>query len=158
MNLPKDFSEFIALLNEKNVRYLLIGGYAVAYHSRPKLTEDIDFWIESTTDNAHKMVSVMNDFGFASLGLTQEDFLIANQVIQLGYPPLRIDLLTNIAGLDFESSFKRCVIIEIDSLKIPLLSIEDLIENKKASGRKKDLFDINWLKTYKKRRYNHKLA
>jgi len=150
MNLPKDFSEFIALLNEKNVRYLLVGGYAVAYHSRPKLTEDIDFWIEPTTDNANKMVSVMSDFGFASLA--QEDFLKANQVIQLGYPPLRIDLLMSIAGLDFESAFSRCVIVELEGLKIPLLSVNDLIVNKKASGRKKDLFDINWLKTYKRKK------
>lgn len=150
MNLPQDFKEFIELLNEKNVRYLLVGGYAVAFHSRPKVTEDIDFWIEPSLKNALKIVAVLREFGFAGLGLTTDDFMNADQVIQLGYPPLRIDLMMSVSGLDFETAFSRRVVDTIEGLTISFLAIEDLMINKKASGRKKDQFDMDWLKTYKK--------
>jgi predicted nucleotidyltransferase len=151
MSFPKDFKEFVELLNWKKVKYLLVGGYALAYHSRPKYTEDIDFWIEPTQVNAQKMLSVIDEFGFASLSLTQEDFTNPDMVIQLGMPPLRIDIMTGVSGLDFETAYEHRIEDEYDGLTVSIISLEDLLINKKESGRKKDFADIDWLKTYGKK-------
>lgn len=150
MELPNDFKEFIELLNEHNVQYLIVGGYAVGFHSRPKFTHDIDFWIKNTSENAALIVKVLNDFGFENLDITIEDLKSPNKIIQLGNEPMRIDLMTSVSGLNFNSSFKNKVVAKYFDVNANFINIKDLIQNKRESGRKKDLFDIEWIEQYRK--------
>ena len=140
--LSKDFKEFIELLNENKVRYLVVGGYAVAFHGHPRYTKDIDVWIELSPDNANKMLDALKKFGFGSLGLKPEDFLESDQIIQLGYPPSRIDILTTLKDLKFEDCYKTKVEVEIQDLHIDFIDIENLKKNKRATGRPQDLADV----------------
>ena len=149
MVLNQDFREFIELLNAKGVKYLVIGGYAVAFHGYPRYTKDIDFWIWLNEQNAEKMLEVLREFGFASLGIQKEDFLDKNMVIQLGYPPNRIDLLTDLEGVDFESCYSSREILEIEELGVSFIDAENLIKTKKASGRMQDLVDVDRLESGK---------
>jgi len=107
MVLEKDFREFIALLNEKGVKYLVIGGFAVNFHGYPRYTKDIDFWIWPTPENIKKLLTAINDFGFGSLNLNETDFSDPGNIIQLGYEPNRIDLLVGVEGIDFEKCYER---------------------------------------------------
>jgi len=102
-----DFVDFIELLNKHSVEYLVVGAHALAFHGRPRHTGDLDVWIKKSDDNAEKMLNVIHDFGFSSLGLTKDDFLRENYVTQLGYPPLRIDILSAISGVQFDEAFRR---------------------------------------------------
>ncbi len=147
MALGKDFSEFIALLNENKVRYLVVGGYAVAFHGHPRYTKDLDVWVEISIENAQRIISSLAQFGFASLGLTIEDFLAEDSFAQLGYPPHRIDILTSCDGVDFAECYLSKGEIEIDGLKIDFIDIENLTRNKAAAGRPQDLADIANLKS-----------
>lgn len=101
MELNPDFKEFFESLNRNDVRYLVVGGYAVAFHGYPRYTKDIDVWIEATTDNVQRLIQALRDFGFGALGLQERDFLEPGYTIQLGRPPNRIDLLTSVHGVDF---------------------------------------------------------
>lgn len=103
MTLPEDFKEFIALLNAHQVNYLIVGGYAVGFHSRPRFTQDIDFWIEARPDNARRISSFLKDFGFGELNLGLSDLPHPDRIIQLGYAPLWIDIITDLSGVDFKS-------------------------------------------------------
>ena len=141
LNIPKDFREFIQLLNSNKVRYLVVGGYAVAYHGYPRSTGDIDFFLERTPDNADAVLQCLDDFGFESLGITKKDLLNPEQVIQMGYPPLRIDLLISIDGVSFETAWKNRVIVHMEELEVNFMSKEDLNKNKKSTGRLKDQAD-----------------
>jgi hypothetical protein len=109
---------------------------------------DIDFWIDPKPDNAEKIIKVLTDFGFGKLNITVDDLTDLNNVIQLGKTPLRIDLLTSIDGLIFEKAYKNRVIGKYIDIKANFISLEDLILNKKSSGRKKDLYDLNWIEQY----------
>jgi len=146
MVLNQDFREFIQSLNDSEVRYLVVGGYAVALHGHPRYTNDIDIWIESTSENASRIIRALEQFGFASLGLKEEDFLVQNQIVQLGYPPNRIDLLTAIPGVDFPSCHRDRVDVETDGVRVSFINLENLRKNKKASGRPQDLADLENLK------------
>ncbi len=139
--LSKDFGEFIELLNENKVRYLVGGGYAVAFHGDPRYTKDIDVWIELSPDNDNKILDALKIFGFGSWGLKTEDFLESDQIIQLGYPPNRIDILTTLKDLKFEDCYKTKVEVEIQGLHIDFIDIENLKKNKRATGRPQDLAD-----------------
>ena len=145
MKLVKDFEEFIELLNNNEVKYLVVGGYAFAVHAYPRFTNDIDFFILSTKPNVDKIISVLKEFGFDILSISADDLLKKDKVIQLGEPPYRIDLLTSIDGVDFEDAWKRKIPGRYGSQVLYFISKEDLIRNKKASGRKKDLDDLNEL-------------
>jgi predicted nucleotidyltransferase len=145
--LNPDFKEFIQSLNDNHVRYLVIGGYAVALHGYPRYTKDIDIWIEMTPDNAENMVKALEQFGFASLGLRAADFLAPDQIIQLGYPPNRIDLITTPPGLEFKSCYTARVPVEMDGVTIDFIDLENLKKNKLASGRLQDLADLENLKS-----------
>jgi hypothetical protein len=147
MKLVKDFEEFIELLNKNEVKYLVVGGYAFAIHAYPRFTNDIDFFILSTTSNANKIVSVLIEFGFDTTSFSPEDLLIKDKVIQLGEPPYRIDLLTSIDGVDFDDAWQRKITSRYGDQVLYFISKEDLIRNKKASGRKKDLDDLNELES-----------
>lgn len=140
--LNQDFKEFIESLNANHVRYLVVGGYAVALHGHPRYTKDIDIWIEMSPDNASNMVKALEQFGFGSLDLKEADFLVADQIIQLGYPPNRIDLFTTLPGVDFAECYPSRVEIEIDGVRVNFIDVENLRKSKKASGRYQDLADL----------------
>ena len=139
--LSKDFKEFIELLNGHNVRYLVVGGYAVAFHGYPRYTKDLDVWIELSPENADNVLKALEEFGFGSLGLKSEDFLESDQIIQLGYPPNRIDILTTLKEIKFEDCYKARVEVDIQGLKINFIDLENLKHNKRATGRPQDLAD-----------------
>ena len=143
--LNPDFKELLQSFHSTGVDYLLVGGYAMAGHGYPRYTGDIDLWIWSKPANAVKIIRVLEKFGLGSLGLDESDFTAPQQVIQLGYPPSRIDLLTDIDGVEFEPCWERRVMITMDGVDIPTISLDDLIRNKKASGRLQDLADIDKL-------------
>jgi hypothetical protein len=142
LELSLDFKEFFESLNKNDVRYLVVGGYAVAFHGHPRYTKDIDVWIEATPENAAKLIQSLHDFGFASLGLQTEDFLQPDHTIQLGVPPNRIDLLTSALALEFESCFSSKVSGNIAGLSIHFIDLDHLKQNKRAVGRLQDLADL----------------
>jgi hypothetical protein len=142
MRLQKDLREFIELLNSNDVRYLIVGGHAVAYHGYPRTTGDIDFFVEVSEDNAAKLEKVLVGFGFGSLGLTAKDFREPGTIIQLGYPPNRIDLVTSISGVAFAEAWESRICDRVEGLPMIFLDKQTLLANKAASGRPKDLADI----------------
>lgn len=146
MVITQDFKEFIESLNKNDVEYLIIGGFAVAFHGHPRYTKDLDVWINSASSNVRKLLKALKDFGFGSLELKPEDFSNPDDVIQLGYPPNRIDLITEIKGVDFESCYDQKVETQIDGIKVSFIDLENLKKNKKATGRHQDLADLENLK------------
>ncbi|MBN8547236.1 MAG: nucleotidyltransferase [Ignavibacteria bacterium] len=142
MALTQDFKEFIQLLNEKSVKYLLVGGYAVGFYGNPRFTKDLDLWLECSNENAKKIEEVLKEFGFGSLGLSSKDFLDPEGIIQLGYPPARIDLIMGASGVNFEECFPKRETVLLDGVTVNLINLEDLKINKKASGRYQDLADL----------------
>lgn len=150
MEISKDFKEFIKLLNDHEVKYLLVGGYALAFYSRPKFTNDMDIWIEAREENAKKMLKVLTEFGFGDLELIVEDLTSPNKVIQIGYPPLRIDIITSVTGVQFESAYENKIIGSYFDEDVDIISVQDLISNKEAIGRDKDKQDLKWLNQYRK--------
>ncbi|MFQ5721452.1 MAG: DUF6036 family nucleotidyltransferase [Candidatus Aminicenantales bacterium] len=145
MRVEKDFKEFIALLNKNRVRYLIVGGFAYSFYAEPRFTKDIDIFIESSKENAEKILKSIKNFGFTDITLTYKDFLEPDQITQLGIAPLRIDIITSIRGVDFQSAWKNRVIGRYGDIETYFISKADLIKNKQASGRKQDLADIEKL-------------
>jgi predicted nucleotidyltransferase len=141
--LPPDFKEFLKLLNSRDVEYLLIGGYAVNYYGYPRATADLDIWIAIDPLNTQKMAAALSEFGFAkaTISLLQEP----GKIIRMGVPPIRIEVLTSVSGVDFPSSFRNRLIADIDGVSVNLISLADLKTNKKAAGRLKDLADLEQL-------------
>lgn len=142
--LSQDFREFIQSLRDNGVRYLVVGGYAVALHGYPRYTKNMDIWIEMSQTNAAKILLALDQFGFGSMGFTAEDFLNSEIVIQLGYPPNRIDLLTSLPGVDFETCYDARIEVEVENLIINFIDLENLKKNKQASGRAQDLADLEY--------------
>jgi len=141
-----DFEEFFRLLNEHKVKYLVVGGYAFAVHAYPRFTNDLDIWIDKDVENAEKILQVLKDFGFQKLEITNEDLTNPDRIIQLGYPPLRIDLLTDIDGVDFSTAWENKDSSNYGKQKINIINRELFIRNKLASGRQKDKEDLEKLK------------
>jgi predicted nucleotidyltransferase len=142
----QDFREFIELLIKHNAEYLIVGGYAVGVHGHPRYTGDLDIWLNPSPGNAELILKCVNEFGFSSYGLTQSDFSKQGNVIQLGYPPLRIDLLTEIDGVTFDECYKNRKEVTIDDLHVNFIGYQDLLKNKRESGRPRDIDDIDNLK------------
>lgn len=142
--LNPDFKEFAELLNAHRVDYLVVGGYALAAHGHPRYTGDIDFWIDQQPDNIERLLAALRDFGFQSLGLTLDDFA-PDAVIQLGQPPRRIDLLMGIDGVQFADCQTRREVIVVDDVPLNFIGLEDFKQNKRATGRLKDLADLDAL-------------
>jgi hypothetical protein len=140
--LNQDFKEFIKSLNDNGVRYLVVGGYAVALHGYPRYTKDMDVWVEMTVENASKIVNALEQFGFGSLDLKVSDFTVPDQIIQLGYPPRRIDILTTLPGVEFSECYPLHVVVNIEDVSAYFIDIESLKKNKKATGRHQDLADL----------------
>ncbi len=142
----QDFREFIELLIKNKAEYLIVGGYAVGIHGHPRYTGDLDIWLNATPQNADRILKSVNEFGFSSFKLTLADFTTPGNVIQLGYPPLRIDLLTEIDGVAFEECFINRKEVTIEGLKVNFIGYNDLLKNKKESGRPRDMDDLDNLK------------
>ena len=145
IKLPNDFKEFLRLLNSHQVEYLLIGGYAVGYYGYPRATNDMDVWVAVHPDNAERLVNVMRAFGFSVPGLSKDLFLREQKIVRMGVPPMRIEVLTGISGVAFEECYADRIVGEIDGVVVNLIDLEHLKQNKKASGRYKDLSDLEHL-------------
>jgi predicted nucleotidyltransferase len=142
VHLPPDFKEFLKLLNANHVEYLLIGGYAVAYHGYMRSTADMDIWVAVNPRNAERVVAVLKAFGFDTPELSPALFLAEGRIIRMGLPPVRIEISTTISGVRFEQCYKRRVIDVLDGVKVSLISLSDLKKNKKAANRHKDRDDL----------------
>lgn len=151
MTLAEDFEDFVKLLNRHKVEYMVVGGYALAFHGKPRHTGDLDIWINISEDNALRMLEVIGDFGLQSLGFKKEDFLTEGLISQIGYPPLRIDLLNLIDGVTFKEALPDMQKIELDNdLTINYIGLNDLVKNKQASARRQDLTDVKTLQKIQK--------
>ncbi len=142
MELNQDFKEFIELLNANEVQYLVVGGYAVGFHGHPRYTGDIDFWVAISRENAEKIIVVLREFGMSVLALQAEDFMKEDMIIQIGYEPNRIDILTSVTGISFEDCYSQKVRAEFDDITVDFIDIRNLKINKAASGRGKDIGDL----------------
>jgi predicted nucleotidyltransferase len=147
MPLSSDLREFVELLNSRGIDYVIVGAHSLAFHGRPRYTGDLDILIRSTSNNVEKLTGLLKDFGFAESGFTEMDFTQAEQVIQLGRSPQRIDLLTSLSGVASDDAFATKIAAELDGLPVYVLSKEALIQNKRAVGRAQDLADIDSLET-----------
>ncbi len=143
--LPADFREFLASLNANGVEYLLIGGYAVGFYGYPRATNDIDVWVRICEDNAQRIVAALVGFGFSGTQLAPELFLKERNIVRMGRPPLRIEVATSISGVSFEECYEARQTAVFDGVEVPVISREDLLTNKRASGRPKDLADVDYL-------------
>jgi hypothetical protein len=132
----------LKLLNAHGVEYLVVGGHAVAYHGYPRPTGDIDFWVAIKPENAARLIRVFKDFGFNHPNLAPELFLKERQVIRIGVPPVRVEVLTTVSGLTFEECYARRVDDAVDGVPIKFISLDHLKANKRAAGRHKDLDDL----------------
>jgi hypothetical protein len=142
VSVSKDFEELFASLNTHGVRALIVGGYAYAYHVKPRYTKDIDIWVDPATDNLERLLQALQDFGFGSIGLTVEDFAKPNHFVQLGFPPNRVDLLSTLKGLSFEEAWETRVEDFFGKERVCYLGKEALIRNKTAVGRPQDHLDV----------------
>lgn len=145
MEIQQDFKDLLELLNSRDVDYLIVGGYALAFHGCPRFTGDIDIYIKPTRENAERVLSALGAFGFGGIGIGLDDLCTPEKVIQLGVPPVRIDLLTSISGVSVDQAFSDAVVGEYGDVQVYFLSRECLVTNKKASGRSKDLADLEAL-------------
>ena len=145
IELHPDFKDFLRLLNSNDVRYLLVGGYAVGYHGYPRATGDMDIWIELSESNSKKIASAFRDFGMPDEGISEGLFIEQNKVIRMGVPPVRLEVITSASGVSFNECYSNREIIEIDGIPINFICVQDLKENKRAAGRYKDLEDLEHL-------------
>ncbi len=145
MRLSSDLREFVELLNSHGVDYLIVGAHGLAFHGRPRYTGDLDILVRPTSENAALLARLIRQFGFAETDVKASDFLEPEQVIQLGRPPNRIDLLTSISGVTTDEVFAKKLPAELDGLPVFILSKEMLIKNKRAVGRPQDLADLESL-------------
>jgi len=145
VQLDPDFRDFVKLFVANDVRFLIVGGYAVAAHGLPRYTGDLDAWVWVSSENASRVVASLEAFGFTGLGLSEDDFNQPDRVVQLGYPPYRIDILTSIDGVEFEPAWERRVILELDGISVPFIGRDDLLINKRSAGRPQDIADVERL-------------
>jgi len=145
MFVNSDFTDLLKLFNDNNVRYLIIGGYAVIQYAEPRYTKELDLWIGTDAINAASVYAALKAFGAPLVGLTEKDFAEDGYFYQMGVPPMRVDILMGIPGLAFEQAWKRRVEVDFDGLLVPFISKEDLIAAKRASGRPQDLIDADTL-------------
>jgi hypothetical protein len=140
--LPQDFSEFLQSLNDHQVRYLLVGGYAVAYHGYPRSTADMDVWVAMQLANVQAVLAAIQAFGFPTQAIDPQTLLQPNNILRLGVAPLRIEVFSSIPGVDFDTCYARRVETIMAGVRVPVIDLGDLKQNKLASGRPKDLNDL----------------
>ena len=145
MRLEKDLREFVELLNSRKVEYVVVGAHALAFHGHPRYTGDLDLLVRPTVENARRIVEALVEFGFGSFGLAEDDFAKPDHVIQLGYPPNRIDLMTSISGVAFEEVWQSRENSTLDGIPVSFIGRKVFVRNKTASGRLKDAADVEAL-------------
>jgi len=145
--LNQDFRDMLAALRDAGARFIVVGAHAMAVHGVPRATGDIDVWIARDPDNADRVLSALVHFGapLSTLGISRDDLLLDEQVVQIGVPPRRIDILTAISGVSFDEAYPDVVVHEVDGLPIPFLGRAALVRNKRATGRAKDRADLEAL-------------
>ena len=146
MPLNSDLREFVALLNSNEVEYLIVGAYAVAFHGYPRYTADLDVLVRPSSQNTGRLLRALKEFGFDSLGITPEDFQSPDCVIQLGVQPNRVDLLTSVSGVTFDEAWASRCLADLDGIPTNFIGREELIRNKEATGRKRDMGDADELR------------
>lgn len=142
MVLDPDFRKFLRSLNKHKVRYLVVGGYAVALHGYPRYTKNLDVWIALSADNAARIMAALRDFGYDDVALTEDDFLEPGYVIRLGEPPSRIDMRTDMVALEFDTCWADRVELTVDGDVLPFIDLAHLKHNKQAVGSLQDLADL----------------
>ena len=145
MKLHKDSREFIALLNSHRVDYVIVGAFALAFHGRPRHTGDLDILVRSSSENAARIEKALEAFGFGSAGLAAADFLVPNQIVQLGRPPHRIDLLTSLSGVEFAEIWESRIESDFDGLPVAFIGLDPFVKNKRATNRARDRADLEAL-------------
>ena len=145
MKIYKDFLDFLRLLKTHNVKYLLVGGYAVSYYGYPRLTMDMDIWIKTSSKNAKNIVKAIREFGFGTADLSAELFKERGNIVRMGVKPQLIEVLTSISGVEFDECYSRCTVANIEKVEINFISLDDLKKNKLAANRPKDISDLNYL-------------
>jgi len=145
--LNSDYKEMLQILLENEVRFLIVGAYAMGAHGYPRATGDLDIWVEASEKNSRKVYKSLTRFGSPLSQLTEESFCEAGIVFQIGVAPRRIDILTHIDGVRFDDAYEAKEVIELEGLRIPFLSKEDLLTNKKATGRQRDKLDVDNLES-----------
>lgn len=145
MEVQQDFKDLLELLNAHKVQYMIVGGYALAFHGVPRYTGDIDIYVKPDNHNAKLIMNALIDFGFGSIGLTSEDFAQPDKVVQLGVPPVRIDIITSISGVSWEDAVTNCTHGNYGNVPVKYIGLNEFIKNKRSTGRKKDLSDLEAL-------------
>jgi hypothetical protein len=143
--LPPDFKEFLKLCLKHEVRFLMVGGLAVIHHGHPRLTLDMDLWIERGVGNGERIIHVLREFGFAEPGVVPEDFAKEKQILRMGFKPTVIEIFNSLPGVDFADCYPRRVFVKMGRMQVPCIGLKDLKINKRASGRLKDLQDLEEL-------------
>jgi len=143
--LNSDYRDILLDLSNRKVKFLLVGAYALAAHGYPRSTMDIDFWVKPEAANAALVLNALEDFGAPTGDLTPDDFLEEGMIFQIGVAPRRVDIITSVDGLEFEQAFSNSQIIDIEGIPVHVLSVPDIIKNKRATGRTKDLADVEML-------------
>lgn len=145
MEVQPDFKDLLELLNAHKVEYMIVGGYALAFHGAPRYTGDIDILVRPNAENSRRVLTALDEFGFGSVGLTEDDFKNPDKVVQLGVPPVRVDIITSITGVSIDEVFSRCVDGKYGSIHVKYIGREEFILNKRSTGRKKDMSDLEAL-------------
>ena len=145
MDIPNDFKELLELFNRHKVEYLIVGGYALAFHGAPRVTGDIDLFVRPTSENAERVLAALDEFGFGSLNLSKADFTTPGMVVQLGVPPIRIDIITRVSGVSWEKADAGKIPGHYGETPVHFIGREDFIANKRATGRARDAADIEAL-------------
>ena len=143
--LNPDFRDILSIFNEERIEYLVIGAYALAAHGNPRATKDLDLWVRCSHENAERIVAALKRFGAPVSGLGDKDFTQPGITFQIGIAPRRIDVVTEIDGLEFEKAYPNRLYVEVDGVRVPVISRSDLLTNKRAAGRPQDLADASWL-------------
>jgi len=145
IRLPTEFKEFLKLLNSGGVEYLVVGGYAVAFHGHPRSTGDLDIWIATSPENVSRVRAALTAFGFSQELVASAPLDVEGKVIRMGRPPLRIELLTGISGVVFDACYRRRAAQVVDGVAVVFISRADLLANKRAAGRTQDIADVEQL-------------
>ena len=146
MRIEKDYEELLELLNKHKVKYCIIGAYAVAFHKKARYTKDMDILVEPSVDNGKRIVNALNDFGFESLDLSEKDFAEKENIVQFGYEPIRVDIITSITGVSFPEVWRNRATGKYGKEDVFFIGLKELIKNKEKAGRKQDIVDLDFLK------------
>ena len=150
LEIQPEFKELLELFTRQEVEFFIVGGYALAFHGHPRMTGDIDILVGTEPENSRKVLAALKEFGFGSLGLKESDFSKREEIIQLGYSPKRIDLLTSVSGVSWEQIKKNAIHCNLDGMLIDVISLDDFIKNKQVVGRPQDVADIAAVNSFKK--------